>query len=391
MRKVYLAKGREVRPLGGHPWIYQSDIARIEGEGKPGEVAEVLDARGRFLGRGYLNPGSQIAVRLLTWEDEAVEASLLRRRIVEAVERRRRLVAGTTAWRAVYGEGDRLPGLIVDRYGDLVVIQTLTAGMELFKEALVAILQEVLEPAGIYERNDAPARRLEGLDPRKGFLAGGGETARWIEEGGVAFLVDVATGQKTGFFLDQRENRVAVGALAAGREVLDAFCYSGGFGLHAAKGGARAVLGIDLSAEAVALAARNAERNGVGDRATFQAGNAFDGLRALQRAGRAFDLIVLDPPAFTRSRDAVAGALRGYKEINLRAMKLLRPGGILVTCSCSYHLDQETFLGVLQAAAADAGRRFHLRDYRTQARDHPILLGVRETQYLKCVILEVLG
>jgi len=230
---------------------------------------------------------------------------------------------------------------------------------------------------------------LEGLEQRKGLLYGQFDPFVQIEEGGVKFWVDIAHGQKTGFFLDQRENRLALRSYAAGREVLDGFSYSGGFSLHAAFAGARSAIGIDISSEAVALAKRNAELNGLSERCTFKEANAFDELRALERQGCRFDLIVLDPPAFTKGKEAVPGALRGYKEINLRAMKLLREGGVLVSCSCSYHLDAETFLGMLQAAALDTKRRLRLLEFRTQARDHPVLVGVKETQYLKCAILEV--
>lgn len=398
MIEVQLHRGREKRPLSGHPWIYQGEIEGIKGDPKPGEIARVQDFRGRFIGMGYINPNSQIAVRLLTWQEEALDEAFFRKRILQAIEHRKklaleggkRLVARTTAMRLIYGEGDFLPGLIVDRYGEILVLQILTAGMERMKEILVALLIELLNPQGIYQRNDPPSRLLEGLDQRKGILYGQVEPLVQIEEGGIRFWVDIVAGQKTGFFLDQRENRLAVRGYAEGREVLDGFCYSGGFGLHALTAGATSLIGIDISPEAVALAQKNAELNGLSDRCVFKEVNAFDELRALERAGRRFDLIVLDPPAFTKGKESVASALRGYKEINLRAMKLLREGGILVTCSCSYHLDVETFLGMLQAAALDVKRRLRLLELRYQAKDHPILMGVKETQYLKCAILEVL-
>lgn len=376
--------------LAGHPWIYQGEIERIKGDPKPGEIVRVADFRGRFIGIGYLNPNSQIAVRLLTWQDEAIDEAFFQRRILQAIEYRKKVAAGTTALRLIYSEGDFLPGLIVDRYDGILVLQILTAGMERMKETFVALLVELLGPQGIYERNDPPSRLLEGLDQRKGILYGQFETLLQIEEGGVKFWVDVASGQKTGFFLDQRENRLALHRYAEGREVLDVFCYSGGFGLHALAGGAASLIGIDISPEAIALAQKNAELNGFAPKCAFKEANAFDELRALEKAGRRFDLIVLDPPAFTKGKEAIASALRGYKEINLRAMKLLRQGGILVTSSCSYHLDVETFLGMLQAAALDVRRRLRLLELRTQAKDHPILMGIKETQYLKCAFLEVL-
>jgi len=252
-------------------------------------------------------------------------------------------------------------------------------------------LREVVKPRAIFERNDASSRKLEGLELRKGFVWGEGESGLWIQEGELHFFVEVAEGQKTGFFLDQRENRQVVRGLAAGREVLDCFCYSGGFALNAATGGAASVMGIDMSADAITWAERSADRNGLSSRCTFTIGNAFDALRAFDREGRRFGMLTLDPPAFTKGKEAVAGALRGYKEINLRAMKLLGPGGILVTCSCSYHVDAPTFLDMLRTAAADAHREFRLLEFRTQAKDHPVLLAAKETQYLKCAILEALN
>ncbi len=391
MFTLRLATGKEARLRAGHPWIYRNEIARVEDEGEPGAIAQVRDSRGRLLGQAMVNLRSQIAGRLLTRGEEPIDGAFFAGRIRQALARCGRSVRGPDACRLIYGEADHLPGLIVDRYGDLLVIQILTAGMERVRETILGILRETIQPRAIYERNDASARRLEGLDLRKGFAWGEGETGLWIEEGGLAFFVEVAEGQKTGFFLDQRENRQAVRRLAAGRDVLDCFCYSGGFGLSAAAGGAASVTGIDLSAEAIAWAGRSAEQNGLAPRCTFRAENAFDALRAFDREGRRFGLVVLDPPAFTKGRGALAGALRGYKEINLRAMKLLPVGGILASCSCSYHVDAPTFLEMLRAAAADAHREFHLRELRTQASDHPVLLAARETQYLKCAILEAVS
>jgi len=391
MIRVTLHKGRERRPLAGHPWIYQGEIQRIEGDPAPGELVEVCDARGRFVGRGYINPRSQIAVRLLTWQDEAIDELFLRRRIQAAIDLRKRWVADAEAYRVVFGEADLLPGLIVDRYGEVLVVQFLTAGMEALSGTLLNPLVDLLQTRGIYARNDAPARELEGLERTSGFLRGQFDTLLQISEGGVRFWVDIASGQKTGWFLDQRENRLRLRSFAEGREVLDAFCYTGGFGVHAAAAGARSVVGIELSKEAAALAMRNAELNGLGEIVRVVEGNAFDELRSMDRERRQFDLVVLDPPAFTKGKEALESAIRGYKEINLRAMKLLREGGILITCSCSYHLPVELFREMLVEAAADAHRRFRVIELRTQAQDHPILLHVRETHYLKCAILEAVS
>jgi 23S rRNA (cytosine1962-C5)-methyltransferase len=349
---------------------------------------EVKDARGRFIGRGYINPRSQILVRLLTWQEEAIDEAFLRRRIQSAIDLRKRWAPDAEAHRVVFGEADLLPGLVVDRYGEILVVQFLTAGIDALSEMIVALLLELLKPLGIYARNDSPARQLEGLERTSGFIHGQFETTLQISEGGVRLWVDIATGQKTGLFLDQRENRLRLRSFAEGREVLDAFCYTGGFGLHAAAAGATSVLGIELSKDAAALAVKNVELNGFGGVVRILEGNAFDELRSLDRDGRGFDLIILDPPAFTKGKEALESAIRGYKEINLRAMKLLREGGILVTCSCSYHLSAELFREMLTEAAADANRRLRLIEFRTQAQDHPILLHVRETHYLKVAILE---
>jgi 23S rRNA (cytosine1962-C5)-methyltransferase len=391
MLTVTLFPGKEKRLNAGHPWLYQSEIARADGDAAPGAIAVVQDHRGRFLGRATLNLKSQLAGRVLSRADEPIDESFMERRIRQALAREGRSADGPEACRVVFGEGDGLPGLIVDRYADLVVIQILTAGMERLRDIVVAVLRRVLEPRAIYERSDTSARKLEGLGSRRGFLWGAGDTGVWIRQGDVTFFVEVAAGQKTGFFLDQRENRQVVKRLARGREVLDCFCYSGGFAVSAGAGGAASVMGIDLSAEALSWAERSAAHNGLDACCTFAVANAFDYLRALGREGRSFGMVILDPPAFTKGRDALPGALRGYNEINLRAMKLLAPGGLLVTCSCSYHVDAPTFLDMLRSAAADAGREFRLLELRTQARDHPILLAAKETQYLKCAILEAVN
>lgn len=376
------------RLLRGHPWIYRSDIQEVQGAAEPGEVVDIAAPNRQFLGRGTYNARSQIALRVLTTEAEAIDAAFLRRRIAAAAARRQDLAGPEAAYRVVSSEGDLLPGLILDRYGPVAVAQFLTAGIERLREPTLEAIAGVLQPRGIYLRNDAAVRTLEGLPPERGWARGDGPEQVEIREGPCRFRVDVAEGQKTGFFLDQRENRLAARAFAAGREVLDCFCYTGAFGVHLAEAGATLVEGVDLSPEAVAGAEVNARLNGVEGRCRFKVANAFDELRALDKTRRKFDCLILDPPAFTKGKEAVAGALRGYKEINLRAMRLLRPGGVLITCSCSYHVDEATFLEMLEEAAADAHCRMRVLAVRTQAADHPILLGVRETRYLKCVFLE---
>lgn len=390
MAVVKLTRRRYHRVLLGHPWVYRTEVEDIQGDFNPGDVVEVVDYRGRFVGRGYINPASQIIVRLLTREKgEKIDREFFRRRLMAALEYRRRVVRHTNACRLVFAEADFLPALIVDRFGDYLSVQTLALGIDVHKDTIVELLDELLNPAGIYERNDVPVRELEGLPLVTGFLKGPFNPLVEIEENGLRFLVDLAGGQKTGYFLDQRENRLALEGLAGGARVLDCFCHTGTFSVYAARFGAREVLGIDVAGDALEMARENAARNGFGQVCTFREGNAFDELRAMDRAGERFDLIILDPPAFTKSKEALEGAIRGYKEINLRAMKLLPSGGFLVTCSCSYHMTEDLFLEVLLDAARDVGRQLRLVEMRRQAKDHPMLLASPETYYLKCFVLQV--
>ncbi|SHE53137.1 SAM-dependent methyltransferase [Desulfofundulus australicus DSM 11792] len=387
---VKLTRRRYHRVLLGHPWVYRTEVEDIQGDFNPGDVVEVVDYRGRFVGRGYINPASQIIVRLLTREKgEKIDREFFRRRLMSAIDYRRRVVRHSNACRLVFAEADFLPALIVDRFGDYLSLQTLALGIDLYKETIVELLDELLNPAGIYERNDVSVRELEGLPLRTGFLKGPFNPVVEIEENGLRFLVDLAGGQKTGYFLDQRENRLALEGLARDARVLDCFCHTGTFSVYAARFGAREVLGIDVAGDALEMARENAARNGFDRVCTFREGNAFDELRDLDRAGERFELIILDPPAFTKSREALEGAIRGYKEINLRAMKLLPAGGFLVTCSCSYHMTESLFMEVLLDAARDVKRQLRLVEMRRQARDHPMLLASPETYYLKCFILQV--
>ncbi len=387
--RVTLAPGRQKRLLGGHPWVYGNEIGRVDGAPEPGAIVDVADARGGFLARGYYNPQSQIAVRVLTRRDEAIDAAWIERRIARAWAYRRRLLADVTCCRVVFGEADFLPGLIVDKFGDILVLQSLALGMDRLQREVVEGLLAVLEPDGIYARNDAPVRTLEGLPLTSGPLWGQFDPHLVIAENGLRFAIDIAGGQKTGYYLDQQANHHAVRAFSADARVLDCFCHVGGFALHAAAGGAQSVLGVDSSDAALALAAENATLNGLTERVIWEAGNAFDVLKRLNNERARFDLIVLDPPPFAKNRAAVEGALRGYKEINLRALRMIPDGGILVTCSCSFHVGPDLFRDVVAAAALDAGRRLHLIADRTQNVDHPILIGYEESRYLKCLIYEV--
>ena len=388
MAKVTLRKTRETRVRGGHPWIYASEIEGVEGAFENGDIVEVCDFRGKFIGRGFYNPQSQISLRILTRSDEPCDRAFFERRVRDAWEYRQRL-CDPHSCRLIYSESDFLPGLVVDKYADVLVLQSLSLGIERIKDMLCDILMEVVAPRGIWERSDVPVRRLEGMAQTTGLLRGEVPDRVDMVENGIHFLVDVKQGQKTGFFLDQKWNRAALKPLCPGARVLDCFCHNGSFSLHAAKYGARSVLGVDISEEALEVARENARINGL-DAATFEAHNCFDLLRELDDAREQFDVVILDPPAFTKNKAAVQAAVRGYKEINLRGLKLTRPGGFLVTCSCSQHILPEMFQDIVNQAARDAKKRIRLVEFRTQGYDHPILPQSVETKYLKCMILQVM-
>ena len=388
MATVTLRKTRETRFRGGHPWIYASEIEKVEGAFENGDIVDVCDFRGKFLGRGFYNPLSQISLRVLTRNDEPCDRAFFERRVRDAWEYRK-LLCDPMSCRLIYSESDFLPGLVVDKFADVLVLQSLSLGIERIKDMLCDILMDVVRPAGIWERSDVPVRRLEGLEQTTGLLRGEVPDVVEIQENGIRFLVDVKRGQKTGFFLDQKQNRAAIAPLCAGARVLDCFCHNGSFSLHAAKYGAASVLGVDISEEALEVARQNAKLNGF-DNVTFETHNCFDLLRELTDAGEHYDLVILDPPAFTKNKAAVQSALRGYKEINLRGLKLTRPGGFLVTCSCSQHVLPEMFQDVICQAARDAKKRIRLVEYRTQGYDHPILPQSIETKYLKTMILQVI-
>ena len=350
---------------------------------------DVYNCRQQYLGRGYINPRSQITIRLLSREEETIDRDFFVRRISRAWNYRKRFLEEPEYCRLIFSEADFLPGLVVDKFGSCLVIQTLALGMDIYKEVIVSVLDELLHPEMIYERNDASVRTIEGLPLQKGFLKGQGDTRLIVRENGLLFQADIENGQKTGFFYDQRENRRILSKFVAGGEVLDCFCFSGSFSVHAAAYGAKHVTGIDISSSAVSLAAHNAALNNVADRCEFMEANAFDLLREYSDAGRLFDTVILDPPAFTKSKSSVEGAVRGYKEINLRGLKMIRPGGYLVTCSCSFHMDRNLFHTVVAEAAADAKRTVREVAYMTQAKDHPSIPAAPETNYLKFLVLEV--
>jgi 23S rRNA (cytosine1962-C5)-methyltransferase len=373
----------------GHLWIYAGHLSQVVGQPVAGDLIDVLTPNGRFYGRGFFNPESKIRVRLLTFENEPIDEAFWTKRIQQAIRLRQRLVTKTNAYRVIYGEGDRLPGLIVDRYDQTLVMQTLSVGMDRLKELLANLLMKELKVERVYLRNDAKSRQLEGLPSGKGFLRGSGATQVDIQEGEARFLVDIEQGQKTGWFCDQRENRLAAAKLAQGAEVLEVFCHTGAFGIHAALAGAASVEGLDVSEESLLLAREHAVRNHVEARCTYRKADAFEELRKLVKGEKRFDLVMLDPPAFARSKQALSGALAGYKDINLLGLRLLKPEGFLVTSSCSHPVSEHDLWTSIRLAARDAKREIRLIEQRGQSADHPILASMPETRYLKCFILQV--
>lgn len=418
--KIYLKRNRKKRLEQGHPWVYKSEIERIEGDIQETDIVNLYNHEGHFLAKGFYNPVSQIAVRILDYcEDTEINQQWFLIKMNAAWERRLWLLPEVSSCRVIYGEADFLPGLIVDKYEDVLVVQILSAGMDRRREWIFKILHMIFNPRGIYERNDLPVRKLEGLEERAGFVGSEFDTLVTVEENSLKIQVDVAEGQKTGYFFDQRENRASLKKLMTGwgrrhgiilgsegfpidskgkqvknpfwdgAEVLDCFSHTGGFMLHACLYGAKKVTCVDISEKAINTARSNAMLNHFLHRTEFVVKNAFDYLREQVKLGRTWDIVILDPPAFTKSRQSLLGALRGYKEINLQGIKLVRPGGILVTASCSYHLSADKFVEVLQSAASDAKKILRLIEFRRAGIDHPVLLGGNETDYLKFSVFEV--
>ena len=388
MTKVYLNKKINPRIALGHPWIYNNEVDRIAGPIAPGDIVEVYFFDGQLAGRGYINPNSQIIIRLLTRKREEIDPAFFHKKIKEAWDYRQQL-GYVENCRLVFGEADGMPALIIDKFNDYFVIQTLSLGIEKWKDAIVTSIQTIFKPKGIYERNDVPVRELEGMVQQKGFLSDPFATEIIIQENEMQFYVDIENGQKTGYFLDQQDNRRAIKNLVKGAEVLGAFTYTGTFEIHAAHYGAKSVLGIDISESAVAQANKNAVLNKLDHIVKFEAMNAFDVLKKWGKEGRKYDVVMLDPPAFTKSRNSIDKAVTGYKEINLRGMQMIRNGGFLVTSSCTNLVSPELFLDTIQMAAWDAKKRIRQVTYQTQSSDHPIIWGLENTNYLKFLIVEV--
>lgn len=394
---LYVKPGEADRLVAGHPWLYEGSILRLTRQPNDGDVVQVKDHRHRFIGLGFFNSRSRIRVRILTHEREELDRAFFQRRMAAALAHRRRHLAGATSFRLVNSEADLLSGLIIDIYEDVAVVQTSSLGMDQRKGMVVSILQELLPLRAVLERNDMASRRFEGLDEAQGVLAGTAPDPLLARLNGLRFQVPGAAGHKTGMYLDQQDNYEAVSRWAKDGHVLDCFSFLGGFSLHAARAGARSVLAVDQSEEAVKAATANSVLNGLGDRTRFEQGNVFDWLKAQTTAAAGekviprFDLIILDPPSFTRNRASVGDALRGYKEIHLRALRLLKPGGVLATFCCSHHVDARLFEDVILSAAYDARRLLRRTAVYSQSADHPILPAIPETEYLKGFAYEMVG
>ena len=389
MSNVYLKRKISPRVVNGHPWIFNNEVETVEGGPAGGETVTVFTHDKKFVGKGYYNPKSQIVVRLLSRDKkDEINEQFFHDKIAQCWEYRKK-IGYTENCRLVFGEADSLPQLIIDKFNDYFVIQTLALGIDVWKPAIVKAINSIFQPKGIYERNDVPVRELEGLPQQKRFLSDPFDTKIIINENGLKFHVDIENGQKTGYFLDQQDNRRAIQHIVKGADVLGAFTYTGTFEIHAAHYGAKSVLGLDISENAVQQANKNAVLNGLDKICHFETANAFDVLKQWGKDGRQYDVVMLDPPAFTKSRETIQKAITGYKEINLRGMKLVKPGGFLVTSSCTNLVHAELFLQIIDMAAKDARRKIRQVVFQAQAADHPIIWGLENTQYLKFLIVQV--
>ena len=388
--KFYLHKGKNKKAENGRPWIYIDEINEYDGDYENGDIVEVYNHKNFFLGKGYINDRSKITIRIMTRDkDEEINKDFFKKRFASAWEYRKTVI-DTSSCRFIFGEADLLPGLTIDKFEDYYVIQISTLGMDRYRDIIVDLLVNEYNAKGVYERSDLATREIEGLEQKKGFLTEPFDTNVLITENGVKYIVDLENGQKTGFFLDQKENRAAIHRICKGKDVLDCFTHTGSFALNAGIAGAKSVLGIDISQHAVDCATRNAELNNLQDTVKFECHNAFDVLASWSKEGKKYDVVILDPPAFTKSRNTINGAKRGYKEINLRGLKMVKEGGYFITCSCSHYMSEELLRATINEAAHDAHRTLRQVEFRTQSCDHPILWNSDESYYLKFFVFQVI-
>ena len=388
--KFYLHNGKNGKAEGGRPWIYIDEINEYDGEYENGDIVEVYNHKNYFIGKGYINDRSKLTIRIMSRDkDEEIDRDFFKRKFESAWDYRKTVI-DTSSCRFIFGEADLLPGLTVDKYEDYYVIQISTLGMDQYRSIIVDILVNEYAAKGIYERSDIATREIEGLEQKKGFLTEEFDTNILITENGVKYIVDLENGQKTGFFLDQKENRAAIHRVCKDKDVLDCFTHTGSFALNAGLAGAKSVLGVDVSAHAIACATKNAELNNLQDRVKFECHNAFDVLSTWSKEGKEFDVVILDPPAFTKSRSTVSGARRGYKEINLRGLSMVKSGGYFITCSCSHYMSEELLKATINEAAHDAHKILRQVEFRTQSADHPILWTADESYYLKFFVFQVI-
>ena len=386
---IQLRKGRNGRLRPNHPWIYRGQVLKAKSAVRPGSIISVIDSNDKFIGSGYYNPRSEIAIRLFSFKDENIDAVFFNKRIRAAVEKRKDLLAKTNAYRAVFSEADSLPGLIIDIYADTAVFQALTLGMDKLKTLAVKGIEEVLKPKYIYEKSVSPFRKLEGLKDEEMWWGEPGKTMIEISEGRARFLVDIENGHKTGFYLDQRRSRMGLEGFVKDKKTLDLFCYTGAFSISAALFGASLVRGVDIKEEWLGLARKNAELNAISGKVEFIKKDCFAAMEEICSSGEKFDVIIVDPPSFLRTKDSIASASKGYKELNLSAMKALNEGGILATFSCSHNMPNEVFSKILKSAASVAGKKITVLKRCHQAEDHPIVKSIPETEYLKGYFLKI--
>ncbi len=388
---IQLRKGRKGTLRPGHPWIFKGQTLKVPPGIRPGDIVTVVNSQGEFAGRGYYNPASEITIRLLTFNDEPIDGTFLQKRIEDAIAKRSFLSGLTSARRLVFSEADGLPGLIVDQYNDTIVFQISTLGMERMKEGLLKVLADIVNPRYIYEKSDSPFRKIEGLKTIKKWRLYDGETNVEIYEGDAKFIVDIENGHKTGFYLDQRRSRAALKEISIGKTVLDLFCYTGGFSVNAALGGAKRVVGVDIKPEWLALARKNATLNGVSDKIEHREGDVFEILNNICDSGEKFDIIILDPPSFVKEKKSIISAAKGYKELNTLAMRSLNESGTLCTFSCSYNMSNDIFSEAIKRSATEAGKSLTVLKRCHQDKDHPIVKSIPQTEYLKGYFLRCSG